>query len=220
MSNTTGSVHLVGSVPLDSAEAVFRTCSQELGTHLRSLPDGEVGDRIMWVTFQAYRVFHEHPDLVTLQQPQHGKEPWMPGGMTDLWNFTIKDGVEDLQFTDLKYASTAVNSYQTFCRLREAGTIPDSIRFQVCLPAPLSGASWFFQQPGDLDRLIPAYQAGMIREVEKMLTQIPAHDLAIQWDVCWEVLELEGAFPWGPSGDPWQRYVHEFSQKEGLPPPA
>ncbi len=46
--------------------------------------------------------------------------------------------------------------------------------------------------------------------LQALLTQIPAHDLAIQWDVCWEVLELEGVFPWALSGDPWQRYVDKI----------
>ena len=49
MSDKPGSVLLVGSIPLESAEAVFRTCSQELGEHLGYLPDGEVGDRVrLW----------------------------------------------------------------------------------------------------------------------------------------------------------------------------
>ena len=210
MSDNSGSVLLVGSVPLASAEAVFRTCSQELGEYLRCLPDGEVGDRTIWVVFQAYRVFHEHPDLVTLQRPQRGPQPWIPGDLTDVWRFAIKDGAEDIQFTDLKYASAAVESYQTFRRLRDAGTIPATVRFQVCLPTPLGGVCWFFQRPGELDCLIAPYQAAMIHEVDKILTQIPARDLAIQWDVCWEVLEVEGIFPWAPAGDPWQRYVNEL----------
>lgn len=34
-------VHLVGSVPLESTEAVLRMAGAELGDHLRSIPDGE-----------------------------------------------------------------------------------------------------------------------------------------------------------------------------------
>ncbi len=45
MSDNPGAVLLVGSVPLESDEAVFRTCSQELAEFLGCLPDGEVGDR-------------------------------------------------------------------------------------------------------------------------------------------------------------------------------
>lgn len=69
MSDKPASVLLVGSVPLESDEAVFRTCSQELGEYLGCLSDGEVGDRTIRVVFQACRIFHEHPDLITLLRP-------------------------------------------------------------------------------------------------------------------------------------------------------
>jgi len=36
-------VHLVGSIPLASAEEVFRTGSSILGERLRRIPDGETG---------------------------------------------------------------------------------------------------------------------------------------------------------------------------------
>jgi hypothetical protein len=38
-------VHLVGSVPLESAEVVFRTVGAEIGDRLRRIPDGETGPR-------------------------------------------------------------------------------------------------------------------------------------------------------------------------------
>src|SRR5687768_14157550 len=46
------SAHLVGSVPLGSAEDVFRTLSAELGDRLRRLPDGETGPRADWIVWQ------------------------------------------------------------------------------------------------------------------------------------------------------------------------
>ena len=42
-------VHLVGSVPLDSAEEVFRRASAALGDRLRRIPDGETGPRSDWI---------------------------------------------------------------------------------------------------------------------------------------------------------------------------
>ena len=36
-------LHLVGGVPLTSAEDVFTTTSRLLGAHLPRIPDGEVG---------------------------------------------------------------------------------------------------------------------------------------------------------------------------------
>lgn len=88
-------VLLVGSVPLESGEEVMRACGRSLGDRVVGLPDGETGDRIMWVTYQAYRVFHEHPQLDTLQRPTpvDGQEQWMPKGLDDMWSFRIKDGV-------------------------------------------------------------------------------------------------------------------------------
>src|SRR5215210_5568500 len=55
-------VHLVGSVPLADAEAVFRAVSGELGPYLRRLPDGETGERIDWFVWQVAR-FRACPQL-------------------------------------------------------------------------------------------------------------------------------------------------------------
>ena len=42
-------VFLVGSVPLESAEEVFRVCSEKVGDRVFALPDGELGPRQMWI---------------------------------------------------------------------------------------------------------------------------------------------------------------------------
>lgn len=41
-------VHLVGSVPLATAEHVFRAVATALGQHVRRVPDGETGERTAW----------------------------------------------------------------------------------------------------------------------------------------------------------------------------
>src|SRR5438067_11246478 len=45
MPQSTGDVLQVGSVPLDWAAEVFKTCAAGLGRHLEMFPDGEVGPR-------------------------------------------------------------------------------------------------------------------------------------------------------------------------------
>ncbi len=45
-------VHLVGSVPLNNAEEVFRAASSTLGDRLRRVPDGETGTRTNWIGWQ------------------------------------------------------------------------------------------------------------------------------------------------------------------------
>jgi len=200
-------VLLVGSVPLASTEEVVNYCGSGLGDIAVGIPDGEVGDRSLWVVFQAYRVFSGHPQLETTQRPQPDFN-WRPAGLHDMWQFAIRDGVEELEFDNLGYASNAVNSYGIFRAARDAGTIPIEARFQVSLPLPESGCSWFFPQPEDLARVIPAYEKALLRELATILDQIPHQDLVLQWDVCWEVLDVEGIFPWAlPDSDPFERFV-------------
>jgi hypothetical protein len=45
-------VHLVGSIGLDTVEEVFRTVGKTLGPYLRRAPDGEVGGRKLWISWQ------------------------------------------------------------------------------------------------------------------------------------------------------------------------
>lgn len=42
----------VASIPLPSAEEVFRQLSREVGPFLRRMPDGETGERSLWIRFQ------------------------------------------------------------------------------------------------------------------------------------------------------------------------
>ncbi|MGB7021996.1 MAG: hypothetical protein WBD80_22710 [Xanthobacteraceae bacterium] len=45
-------VHLVGSIGLDTVDEVFATVGKLLGPHLRRIPDGEVGGRRQWISWQ------------------------------------------------------------------------------------------------------------------------------------------------------------------------
>ena len=42
---------LVGSIPLPTVEDVFTTCSELIGKYLPYMPDGEVGPRLVWVSY-------------------------------------------------------------------------------------------------------------------------------------------------------------------------
>ncbi len=58
-------VHLVGSVPLNNAEEVFRTASSTLGDRLRRVPDGETGIRTNWIGWQI-NFLAQNPHLEVL----------------------------------------------------------------------------------------------------------------------------------------------------------
>jgi hypothetical protein len=215
MAQANGDVLLVGSVPLESAREVLKTCAAALGRHLFALPDGEVGPRKSWIQCQAMFVFDGHPALETVKRP---KSPdGIPRDYGDSWVFRLRPGVEAADFDDLKYAGWAAESYQVFCDLRESGEIPSGLRFQVSLPTPFGGSVAFFDQPHDREVVCKAYEAAMMREVEKICRQIPHHDLAIQWDVCSEVLEIAGNLTFLP-GEPWARAGSQFERIAGMIP--
>jgi hypothetical protein len=109
------------------------------------------------------------------------------------------------------YDDFALESYRDFCELREKGVVPPGIRFQVCLPTPFSVL---------LNRILPAYHAevevlyetAMLCALRRIQDNIPAKDLAIQWDTCLEFAALEFAdtseplppnYPWAFRPKPW-----------------
>jgi hypothetical protein len=219
MPGSTGSVLLVGSVPLDSAEEVFRTSAAALGSHLKMFPDGEVGARKSWIQCQAIFVFDPHPLIECIRRPRS------PDGLSreydDNWTFRLKPGVDQLDFPDLKYAQWAADSYQVFRELRQQGVVPEDARFQVSLPTPLGGCAAFFDQPHDREIVYGAYETAMIREVGAICRQIPPDELALQWDVCVEVLEVAAGLPQLLPGDPWTRTATQFGRiSAAIPSPV
>ena len=178
-------VHLVGSIGLDSVEEVFRTVGPLLGRRLRRIPDGEPGPRRLWVSFQ-YPVLRASPYL----RPDPSGEVRLTSGFPKL---CLAEGVEadEVQFGELGYAREARASYLDFCSARERGEIAPGVRFQVCLPTPM-GVVYAFCTTRDLAAIERAYEAAMIREARRIWDAIPHGDLCIQWDVCHEVILLDG----------------------------
>src|SRR5271163_1199589 len=133
-------VLLVGSIPLDAAEDVFRAFGGPLGPSLAAMPDGEVGPRKHWISRVHFQVLAGHSELEVARhpQPENGVERLYPRNAGDSWLFKVKDGVDRVSFGDpgwrLGYTRDAVNSYFVFKTLREKGVLTKSLRFQVSLP--------------------------------------------------------------------------------------
>ncbi len=186
MATPTGAL-LVGSVPLESGEAVFRAAASILGEHLERIPDGETGDRLNWIGWQI-AIFQQHPDLEPAPvDPEH----YAPLPMSQL-----RDGVspDDLSFDALGYAQAALDSWAVFKQLQQDGAIPATTRFQVTFPTPLAPITSFIHFASQA-AIEPAYEAAMLRELAEVLDAVPHDKLAIQWDVAVEFGVLEGIWP-------------------------
>lgn len=184
--------HLVGSVNLPDAGAVFRAVSDRLGDRLRRIPDGEVGERFYWIQFQTAR-FDTVGGLSRIPV-----EPYYLRGIFDGRPFRLDDGADAdaLVFPDLGYAAAALDSYAEFSRLRAAGVIAAGTRFQVSLPTPAAVIGAFIV-PEDRAALEPVYERALFAELARILDGIPHADLAVQWDTAVEFALLEGRIePW------------------------
>ena len=178
-------VHLVGSIGLDTVEEVFRTVGATLGRRVRRIPDGEPGSRRLWISYQ-YPLFRANPYLkVGADAPQRSSVGFRA--------LTLADGVkpEDVRFGELGYAREARTSYQDFLAARSRGEVPAHARFQVCLPTPMA-VVYAWCAPDALAAVEPAYERAMLAELATICRTIPQRDLAIQWDVCIEMIIWDG----------------------------
>jgi hypothetical protein len=176
-------VHLVGSVALDSVEEVFRTAGSLLGRRLRRVPDGEPGGRRLWISWQ-------YPLLRASAYLRPDTVPARAGMFTQL---RLADGVrpDDIHFGELGYAREARISYQDFLAARERGELPPKVKFQVSLPTPMA-VIYPFCVVRDAPLVEKPYEKAMLAELAAICRAIPHADLAIQWDVCIEMVIWDG----------------------------
>ena len=178
-------VHLVGSIGLDTVEEVFHTVGSTLGRRLRRIPDGEPGPRRLWTSFQ-YPLLRASPFL----------RPDPSGALRKTSGFPLLCAAEgisahEISFGELGYAREARASYLDFVEARRRGDIAPYIRFQVCLPTPMS-VIYAFCTARDVVAVETAYEKAMQREVEAICRHIPHADLCIQWDVCHDMILWDG----------------------------
>jgi len=196
MTRMSGQILMVGSIPLATAEAVFRTCAKYVGPYVSCLPDGEFGPRSLWIGYLAKHVYDGHPDIETVQRLPEARE-WSAPEPSTKWRFRIKPGA-GVPHLDTGYAGYALRSYETFLRLRDEGVIPKDVRFQVCFPSTGSAFVTYFEDVAEWPAMIAAYEDAYRRDLARILERVPARDLAIQIDFCPEIRDILDAFPWSP----------------------
>lgn len=224
---------MVGSVPSETAEDVFRLLAPAIGDQLAGITHGEPGYRNMWVVFNAPHVFEPHPDIIIVNKPKPDRDKtvfkdtpdWLPTSWEEMWCCKVRDGVKELRFETLHYTDFALECYEKFRELREAGTIPADARYQVNFPFPEDFTRWCAANNHDFEIMTEAIVDALGREVSKLVNAIPHQDLLVQWDVCWEVFACDcgdylGREPlaWRAGGDPFERYATYLQRLSPLVP--
>jgi hypothetical protein len=199
-------VYLVGSVPMADASTVFRTASAALGPHLLTLPDGETGERLDWITwlepvFRDNLAFEPSPETFQLHglAAKHRRYQLKPGKT-----------IEDVHFDNLFYADIARRSFDTFAALKQSGEIPAQVKFQIDL-VPAHSVIWLFVQESLQRDIDPIYNDAVLREIDKIAAALPHDQIAIQFDIASAVFaRLERAQP-GPYGRTKEEMQATFS---------
>jgi hypothetical protein len=172
-------VHLVGSVPLPDARAVFTAVSAALGPHLKSIPDGETGERLDWITwlepvFAGHPAFEPSGEMFQLHGALQRKDR----------RYRLKAGasIADVRFDNIFYADHAIKSYGEFATLKRQGVIPAGVKFQVDL-VPAHSVIWLYVQENLQAAVDPLFNEAVLREIDKIAAAIPHDQLAIQFDI-------------------------------------
>ena len=191
-------VHFVGSIPLPDSETVFRTLSQATGPHLLRLPDGETGIRKSWIRFLQDVLSGNSAIEVAKDVPPFRFVQWDGKLVREIPRLRVKPGATiDPATFDTGYAAMAIESWGVFERLQKDGVIPAGVKFQISIPTPIA-PTYNNMVPADRQKLLGPLTKHLLGEVAKIAKALPNDRLAIQWDVCQEVLAWEGYYDPGP----------------------
>ena len=195
MTKLNNTAHLVGSIPLNSSEEVFCSICDTIGSHVKRIPDGETGDRTNWIFFQR-KMLANHPAMeIDSNVPKFQFKQWDGKVIREVDLLKIKDGINlDQLVFPIGYSEHAIESFKTFERLQSTGKIPSNVKFQVSLPTPFA-AGYNYISPNGRSEFLKIYEKSFVIDVNKILDVIPHNSLAIQWDVCQEILIFNNYFP-------------------------
>ena len=183
-------VHFNGSVNLPDAETVMREISSRVPQGVRRMTDGEPGDRNYWINFQT-RKFEAMPEFETVSVGQAYETAPDAPPMPQM-RLTEGASAEMINWPNLGYADAYTESFATFARLQNEGTIPGDVRFQMQYPTPLASIAGTIA-PDDMATVAPSYEQALFADLDTALERLPHDRIAVQWDVAVEFGALEGA---------------------------
>ena len=181
-------LHLIGSIPLDNSEQVFRRLADELGPFLRCMPDGETGERSRWVYFQRQMLL-DHPAMeIDPTVPPYKFVQWDGKVVREIEQLRFKPGVDPATVKfETGYDKAALASWEVFKKLRADGAIPSHVRFQVCLPTPQASGYLYVSGParetyfGVYERALKTALANIARRSRRRISRSSGTSARRSW---------------------------------------
>lgn len=158
----------------------------------------ETGIRRTWIRF-LQQVLADNPAIeVASDVPPFRFTQWDGKLLREIPRLRVKPGTRlDPATVKTRYADMAIESWRLFDRLQQEGAISGGVKFQISLPTPIA-PTYNNMVPTDRPALIPALTTHMLGEVAAIAQALPNDRIALQWDVCQEVIAWEGYYEPGP----------------------
>ncbi|KAB8214067.1 hypothetical protein BDV33DRAFT_196415 [Aspergillus novoparasiticus] len=157
--------HLAHITAMVSTEEVLSKVCSALPRRLRSILDGETDVRNNYIGWQLDYFPKETRDSIL--------------GVTTAELPPDHSGIFSLESAKAtQYDIAALEFYKTFMKLRDEGTMPQALRFQVSLPSPLSSVKAHVKadfQP----QLESLYEQRILESLATIIEGMPAEDRAI-----------------------------------------
>jgi hypothetical protein len=192
-------VFFVGSIALPDASTVFETIGRTFGGAVRRIPDGETGNRLGWMEWQA-PILAANPLLDAVPSEGDWRNPTAPDRWKQQTWFRLRADADAraLRLGDVGYARNAIASYRKFAELKSKGVIGAKVRFMVAIPSPFNLVNFHFA-PDQRAALEPAYELALLAEIDRIAQAVPHDELSIQWDCAHDMQAYDGARPaWFP----------------------
>jgi hypothetical protein len=189
-------VLLIGSIPHETTQSVFEAVGANLGGLTPRTPDGENGDRLDWVKWQA-AAFARIPFVEPVQAASAGQAGGQvatpPPGVPQ---FRVRPGFPTaaVRFGPLGYAAAAIGSYQAFSQSKAAGRLPAGCRLQVGIATALSVVGQYVDAEFQA-AIEPAYEQRLLDEVDEIVNALPRSEISIQWNLATELSIMAGHRP-------------------------
>ncbi|MFB9903654.1 hypothetical protein [Allokutzneria oryzae] len=176
-------VHFVGSLPGADAESAMSGALRSAGSKLRTLSDGETGERNRWIV-DFVDGLDGHPDLETVATGS-----W--SSYQDVPKYRVRKGHRLTGASlNLGYLDEFRRSFPVFTRLREEHGAT-GLRYQVGVPGPLDLAMFVFGPVGPFRHTAP-FEEATVREIREIHAEA-GEDVLFQIEVPVELVFMTKA---------------------------